>query len=175
MAMIRAFCCLVLMAGSAAAETMSFQVGDTHIVRTAGHPGKLEATTTAPSAEYVKILGQSKSDKDCETRSLPGFKILEPAQHGLLCYRDEDVAVAHAGVAADQHCVGKKRTSRVVYFRPKDHFVGTDSFRYEYSYKERVPEANVHAVVTLTAGASTAGTAPANEAQKAGRMPACPK
>ena len=117
-------------------------------------------------------------DGQCQAARLPAYKLLKPAVHGTVCYRDERLAIRFAVHPGHRSCVGREALSRVVYFRPTGAYVGTDAFQYAIgpNFNES-PFAIADVTVTLAPPRSppqeSGSQAAAGAAQQPGPMDRC--
>ena len=169
---------LSLLSAAATGQEATFKTENSVVGVVNGEPRKITVQTKSPTQNYVKILGRTQTDGQCETIHLPEFSLLKPALHGTVCYRDERQVIRFSSDPGPQPCVGSEALGRIAYFRPSAGYVGTDAFQYAIGPSlEEDGFATVDVTVTLTparAPSQESGSKPAVQAtQRPGPMASC--
>ncbi len=108
------------------------------------------------SNEEIRIGGHFAVDGACRLKALFSYNLLKPASHGDLSFRLERSTIKD--VEGPQNCLGKFITSRVVYYKPHDNYVGVDLFRYDVLHLKK-SVLNVDASLTILSAKSASSGA----------------
>ena len=157
----------------AIAEPLQFTVGNSNVQITDGHPRKVMIRTVAPRREEIKILGRTNTNAQCEMSAETDYQVVEPPQHGTICFRMEKVPLK-AGLGQGAKCLGQEAMIWTVYYRPSGPYVGQDSFKYSTIVARKEIAINTADITITNADSPSPKEEPSAVVQATGPMPRCP-
>jgi hypothetical protein len=136
-----------------------------------------EMTVTARTSEETVIEGYADADSTCAPVELPRLLLVKSPEHGIVCYRIEDFAVA-GDTGSDRACIGRWIRGISLFYLARPGYSGRDSLRYEAVTDRRRDRVAVR--VRVLPGPANDSDVPVNTADSSrdpamsiGPIPAC--
>jgi hypothetical protein len=86
---------------------------------------------TAQPATNLVIRGYWRADKNCEAKEPPMLLFDKPPEHGIVCFRRDEVTMYNVVVGDGlQHCLGRRIRGLKLIYQPRLGYSGPDEVRY---------------------------------------------
>jgi len=131
---------------------------------------------TAQPATSVVIRGYWRADNNCEAKEPPALLFDKPPEHGIVCFRRDEVTMSKVIVGDGlQHCLGSRIRGLKLIYQPRLGYSGPDEVRYTVVFPRMRRSVSVDLTVLPSQfQPKNDHTAPAEEPlQSPGPVPEC--